>query len=90
MTVTGKKKIRLSRKIWQVVDIEVDLEQIQIDAEPETVSDIEDWVLDMGDDYVAYNIVKHLVDEQINENADWVDEERVEHSLHDWKWEELK
>ena len=88
--ITGKKKIRLSRKIWQVVDIEVDLEHIHIDAEPETVSDIEDWVT-LGDERdVAYTTVKHLVDEQIDRNADWVDEEREEHSLHDWTWEEPK
>ena len=40
-------KIRLLRKIWQVVDIEVDLEEIDfIDfhGEPETVSDVENWV----------------------------------------------
>mgnify|MGYP003112182658 CR=1 FL=1 len=88
--ITGKRKIRLSRKIWQTVEIEVDLEHIHIDAEPETVSDVKDWVLGAGDRYVAYTTVKHLVDEQIDRNADWVDEEREEHHLSDWKWEEAK
>lgn len=82
-------KIRLSRRIWQVVDIEVDLEQLDIDDEPETVSDIEDWVT-MDDMHVAYTTVRDLVDEQIAQKADWVDEERVEHYLGDWKWEEIK
>ena len=85
-------KIRLSRKIWQVVDIEVDLEEIDfIDfhGEPETVSDVENWVTG-ADDTAVYGTVKDLVDEQIAEKADWVDEERVEHYLGDWTWEEPK
>jgi malonyl CoA-acyl carrier protein transacylase len=84
-------KIRLSRKIWQVVEIEVDLEQIDFDeaGEPETVRNVEDWVT-MDDSHVAYTTVRDLVDEQIAEKADWVDEERVEHYLGDWEWEEPK
>lgn len=85
-------KIRLSRKIWQVVDIEVDLEEIDfIDfhGEPETVSDVKNWVTG-ADDTAVYGTVEDLVDEQIAEKADWVDEERVEHYLGDWEWEEPK
>lgn len=83
-------KIRLSRKIWQVVDIEVDLEQIDFyDPRPISVSDVENWVTG-ADDTAVYGTVKDLVDEQIAEKADWVDEERVEHYLGDWTWEEPK
>jgi hypothetical protein len=82
-------KIRLSRKIWQVVDIEVDLEQIDFYGEPEGVSDVENWVTG-ADDTAIYGTVKDLVDEQIAQKADWVDEERVEHYLGDWTWEEPK
>ena len=35
----------------------------------------------------SYEVVKELVDEQISEREDWVDEERVEHSLDQWKIE---
>ena len=82
-------KIRLSRKIWQVVDIEVDLEQIDFYDEPETVRDVENWVTG-ADDTAIYGTVKDLVDEQIAQKDDWVDEERVEHYLGDWEWEEPK
>ena len=82
-------KFKLSRKIWQTVEIEVDLEKIGIYEEPEydprSISDAEilehiSWL-----DGDSYEVVKELVDEQIAEGHDWVDEERTEHSLDQWK-----
>jgi len=81
----------MSRRIWQTVEIEVDLEELGMDEEPwshlhmesdEDVLEFISWV-----DGSSYEVVKGLVDEQISEGHDEVGEERVEHSLDQWKIE---
>ena len=81
----------MSRQICQTVEVEVDLEELGMDEEQwshlQMVSDADvlefiSWV-----DGDSYEVVKELVDEQISEREDWVDEERVEHSLDQWKIE---
>jgi len=76
-------KFTLSRKIWQAVEIEVDLEEIGMEEEPESDADIYNHISWIDGD--SYEVVKGLVDEQISEGHDWVDEERVEHSLDEWQ-----
>ena len=76
-------KLTLSRKIWQTVEIEVDLEEIGMEEEPESDADILEHISWLDGD--SYEVVKELVDEQITERHDWVDEERTEHSLDQWK-----
>jgi len=76
----------MSRQIWQTVEVEVDLEKIGMDEEPERDSDVLEhisWFID-GD---PYEYVKGLVDEQISEGEDEVNEQRDDHSLGEWKVE---
>ena len=81
----------MSRKIWQIVEIEVDLEEIGMDEEQwshldmESDADVLEFISWVDGD--SYEVVKELVDEQIGEGDDWVDEERVEHSLDQWRIE---
>lgn len=82
-------KLTLSRKIWQIVEIKVDLEKIGMGEEPwshlqmESDADVLDFISWLDGD--SYEVVKGLVDQQIDKGHDWVDEERTEHSLDQWK-----
>ena len=81
----------MSRRIWQTVEIEVDLEELGMDEEQwshlqmESDADVLEFISWVDGD--SYEVAKELVDEQISEGEDWVDEERVEHSLDQWKIE---
>tara|TARA_R100000315_G_scaffold47567_2_gene22156 strand:- start:473 stop:727 length:255 start_codon:yes stop_codon:yes gene_type:complete len=81
----------MSRQIWQTVEVEVDLEGLGMDEEQwshldmESDADVLEFISWVDGD--SYEVVKELVDEQIGEGDDWVDEERVEHSLDQWKIE---
>ena len=81
----------MSRQIWQTVEVEVDLEELGMDEEQwshlqmESAADVLEFISWVDGD--SYEGVKELVDEQISEREDWVDEERVEHSLDQWKIE---
>jgi len=81
----------MSRRIWQTVEIEVDLEELGMDEEQwshlqmESDADVLEFISWVDGD--SYEVVKRLVDEQISEGNDEVGETRDDHSLDEWKIE---